>query len=160
MLTGFYISGGSTEGSLGGWLAQRQAALRELMAAGALSTFTLGLPCVPMISRAPAVPEKRFLWNLSVIELKALHLERRRLLNRRADIRDAIKGRKMVAQNRKNPVIADWAHVSGGSTEGSLGGWLAQRQAALREVMAAGALSTFTLGLPCVPILSRAPRVP
>ena len=70
MLTGFYISGGSTEGSLGGWLAQRQAALREVMAAGALSTFTLGLPCVPMISRAPAVPEKRFLWKLGVIGLR------------------------------------------------------------------------------------------
>ncbi|MFN2499871.1 MAG: hypothetical protein ABR557_12360 [Pyrinomonadaceae bacterium] len=42
MLTGFYISGGSTEGLLGGWLAQRQAALREVMAAGALSTFYIG----------------------------------------------------------------------------------------------------------------------
>jgi hypothetical protein len=48
---------------LGGWLAQRQAPLREVMAAGALSTFTLGLPCVPMISRAPAVPEKDFCGN-------------------------------------------------------------------------------------------------
>ena len=63
-------SGGSTEGLLGGRLAQRQAALREGMAAGALSTFTLGLPCVPMISRAPAVPEKRFLWKLGVIRLR------------------------------------------------------------------------------------------
>jgi hypothetical protein len=56
---------------LGGWLAQRQAALREVMAAGALSTFTLGLPCVPMISRAPCVPKKNFLWKLRVIRLKA-----------------------------------------------------------------------------------------
>jgi len=56
---------------LGGWLAQRQAALREVMAAGALSTFTLGLPCVPMISRAPSVPEKRFLWKPGVIGLRA-----------------------------------------------------------------------------------------
>ncbi len=54
---------------------------------------------------------------------------------------------------QENPVISDWVPISGGSTEGLLGEWLAQRQAALREVMAAGALSTFTLGLPCVPIL-------
>jgi hypothetical protein len=61
---------------------------------------------------------------------------------------------------RENPAIAGWALISGGSTEGLLGGWLAQRQAALREVMAAGALSTFTWGLPCVPVCSRACRVP
>src|SRR5258705_1512080 len=61
---------------------------------------------------------------------------------------------------RENPVISDWVPVSGGSTEGSLGGWLAQRQAALREVMAAGALPTFTLGLPCVPVILRAACVP
>ena len=61
---------------------------------------------------------------------------------------------------RENPAISDWVPISGGSTEGSLGGWLAQRQAALREVMAAGALSTFTLGLPCVPVVSRAACVP
>jgi len=61
---------------------------------------------------------------------------------------------------QENPVISDWVPISGGSTEGSLGGWLAQRQAALREVMAAGALSTFTLGLPCVPVLLRAACVP
>jgi len=41
---------------------------------------------------------------------------------------------------RENPAIADWVRSSGGCTEGLLGGWLAQRQAALREVMAAGAL--------------------
>jgi hypothetical protein len=61
---------------------------------------------------------------------------------------------------QENPVIFDWVPISGGSTEGSLGGWLAQRQAALREVMAAGALSTFTSGLPCVPVLLRAACVP
>ena len=61
---------------------------------------------------------------------------------------------------RENPAIAGWVLISGGSTEGLLGGWLAQRQAALREVMAAGALSTFALGLPCVPVLSRAACVP
>jgi hypothetical protein len=64
------------------------------------------------------------------------------------------------AQKRENPVISDWVRISGGSTEGLLGRWLAQRQAALREVMAAGALSTFTLGLPCVPVVSRAASVP
>jgi len=67
------ISGGSTEGSLGGWLAQRQAALREGMAAGALSTFTLGLPCVPVISRAACVPKKKFFWNATSIRCKAMH---------------------------------------------------------------------------------------
>jgi len=41
-LTGFNF-GGNTEGLLGGRLAQRQAALREVMAAGAFPTFTLGL---------------------------------------------------------------------------------------------------------------------
>jgi hypothetical protein len=61
---------------------------------------------------------------------------------------------------RENPVISDWAPSSGGSTEGLLGGWLAQRQAALRGMVAAGALSTFTLGRPCVPVSLRAPRVP
>jgi len=61
---------------------------------------------------------------------------------------------------RENPAIADWVPSSGGCTEGLLGGWLAQRLAALREVMAAGALSTFTLGLPCVPEFLRAACVP
>ena len=61
---------------------------------------------------------------------------------------------------QENPVISDWVPNSGGYTEGLLGGWLAQRQAALRGVLAAGALSTFTLGLPCVPVFLRAPHVP
>jgi hypothetical protein len=61
---------------------------------------------------------------------------------------------------QENPAISDWVPISGGSTEGLLGGRLAQRQAALREVMAAGALSTFTLGLPCVPVILRAACVP
>jgi hypothetical protein len=39
---------------------------------------------------------------------------------------------------RENPVISDWAPCSGGCTEGLLGGWLAQRQAALRGMVAAG----------------------
>jgi hypothetical protein len=61
---------------------------------------------------------------------------------------------------RENPVISDWVPYSGGCTEGLLGGWLAQRQAALSGVVAAGALSTFTLGRPCVPVFFRAPPVP
>jgi hypothetical protein len=44
---------------------------------------------------------------------------------------------------RENPVITDWVHILGGNTEGLLGGWLAQRQAALRGLLAAGARSTF-----------------
>jgi hypothetical protein len=40
---------------------------------------------------------------------------------------------------RENPAISDWVLCFGGKTEGLLGGRLAQRQAALREVMAAGA---------------------
>ena len=43
---------------------------------------------------------------------------------------------------QENPVITDWVHGSGGSTEGTLGRWLAQRQAALRGLLAAGARST------------------
>ncbi len=60
-LTGFQVRGECTEGLLGGWLAQRQAALRGKLAAGAFSTFTLGRPCVPVFSRACAVPLKLFL---------------------------------------------------------------------------------------------------
>ncbi len=44
---------------------------------------------------------------------------------------------------QENPAIADWVPISGGSTEGLLGGWLAQRQAALRDVVAAGARINF-----------------
>ena len=40
---------------------------------------------------------------------------------------------------QENPAISDWVPCFGGKTEGMLGGWLAQRQAALRDVMAAGA---------------------
>ena len=61
---------------------------------------------------------------------------------------------------RENPAISDWVRSSGGCTEGLLGGWLAQRQAALRGMVAAGAFPTFTLGLPCVPVFLRAPHVP
>src|SRR4030095_918242 len=61
---------------------------------------------------------------------------------------------------RENPAISDWVPISGGGTEGSLGGWLAQRQAALREVMAAGHFEPLLWGLPCVPVLPRAACVP
>jgi len=40
---------------------------------------------------------------------------------------------------RENPAISDRVRISEGATEGTLGRWLAQRQAALRGVMAAGA---------------------
>jgi hypothetical protein len=66
---------------LGGWLAQRQAALREVMAAGALPTFTLGLPCVPVFPRAPPVPEKEFSGKLET--LKTNTSERRLTFDRR-----------------------------------------------------------------------------
>jgi len=66
----------------------------------------------------------------------------------------------LIPKKQENPVISDWVPISEGSTEGLLGGRLAQRHAALREVMAAGALSTFTLGLLCVPVVSRAACVP
>jgi hypothetical protein len=46
---------------------------------------------------------------------------------------------------RENPAISDWVPISGGSTEGLLGRRLAQRQAALRGLMAAGARYDFTL---------------
>ena len=39
---------------------------------------------------------------------------------------------------QENPAISDRVHKKVGLTEGSHGGRLAQRQAALREVMAAG----------------------
>ena len=45
-------------------------------------------------------------------------------------------------QKQEDPVISDWVHDLGGSSEGLLGRQLAQRQAALREMMAAGAQST------------------
>ena len=41
LLTGFNF-GGVAIGLLGGWLAQRQAALRELMAAGSLFNLYIG----------------------------------------------------------------------------------------------------------------------
>jgi hypothetical protein len=63
LLTGSYISGGSTEGLLGGWLAQRQAALRGMLAAGARFDFTLVIPCVPVLLRALAMPQERNFWN-------------------------------------------------------------------------------------------------
>jgi len=52
---------------------------------------------------------------------------------------------------RENPAISDWVRGSVGSTEGLLGGRLAQRQAALRGVLAAGARSTFEVLRACRP---------
>jgi hypothetical protein len=136
------ISEGSTEGLLGGWLAQRHAALREVMAAGALSTFTLGLPCVPVLLEHLLCHRKTFCGKGGLFSLEHAGLF---VVFSQCLI--------TVCKKQENPVISDWVHISEGSTEGLLGGWLAQRHAALREVMAAGALSTFTLGLPCVPVL-------
>src|SRR5205807_9563053 len=56
---------------------------------------------------------------------------------------------------RENPVISDRVPIRGDLTEGSLGGRLAQRLAALREVMAAG--SRF---ISCLPSWSLALAVP
>jgi hypothetical protein len=47
--------------------------------------------------------------------------------------------------NAGNPVIADWVQFRLEFPEGLLGGWLAQRLAALRGKMAAGARFNFTL---------------
>jgi hypothetical protein len=61
---------------------------------------------------------------------------------------------------QENPVISDWVPSSGGSTEGLLGGRLAQRLAALRGMLAAGARWGLSIGLTCVPVSYRAPCVP
>ncbi|OLE53064.1 MAG: hypothetical protein AUG51_14760 [Acidobacteria bacterium 13_1_20CM_3_53_8] len=56
---------------------------------------------------------------------------------------------------RENPAISDRVRISEGATEGTLGRQLAQRQAALRGVMAAGARF-----ISCWPTRDRALRVP
>src|SRR5205807_9888432 len=58
---------------------------------------------------------------------------------------------------RENPVISDRVPIRGDLTEGSLGGRLAQRLAALREVMAAGA--RLFACLPSSPSALAVPRV-
>src|SRR6266850_2257580 len=50
LLTGFKVRRGKTVGMLGGWLAQRQAALRGLMAAGTRSTFRMFRACRSFLS--------------------------------------------------------------------------------------------------------------
>jgi cephalosporin-C deacetylase-like acetyl esterase len=50
-----------TEGSLGGGLAQRQAALRDVVAAGARS-----ISCLPTIDRAHRVPQKKYFLEISL----------------------------------------------------------------------------------------------
>ena len=64
-LTGFMISGGSTEGSLGGLLAQRQAALREVIAAGSRINFPLVYRACRLYLEHVACQEDRFLENRS-----------------------------------------------------------------------------------------------
>jgi hypothetical protein len=54
-----------------------------------------------------------------------------------------------MLKKQENPVIADWVRGSGGSTEGLLGGRLAQRQAALRGKKAAGHGQLFGLFRAC-----------
>jgi hypothetical protein len=56
---------------------------------------------------------------------------------------------------RENPVISDRVPIRGDFAEGSLGGRLAQRLAALRDVMAAGARF-----VSCLPSCSSALAVP
>jgi hypothetical protein len=51
-----------TEGSLGGGLAQRQAALRDVMAAGARF-----IACWPTLLRAHRVPQKFIFWKSVLI---------------------------------------------------------------------------------------------
>ena len=50
---------------------------------------------------------------------------------------------------REDPVISDRVCVSGGSTEGSLGRWLAQRQAALRGCWRRGHGRRFVCSVSC-----------
>src|SRR5438270_742849 len=54
---------------------------------------------------------------------------------------------------RENPAISDWVPISEGSTEGLLGGWLAQRCGG------GGSRPNFYC-LPCVPSSFRALRMP
>jgi hypothetical protein len=54
-------------------------------------------------------------------------------------------GHKICVAKVGNPVIADWVQFRLVLSEGLLGGWLAQRQAALRGKLAAGARSNFAL---------------
>jgi hypothetical protein len=59
-----------------------------------------------------------------------------------------------VVQTRENPVISDWVHVLGGSTEGLLGRLLAQRQAALRGTGGGGTANVFVYSVRAGEILS------
>ena len=65
MLTGFQFRG-VTEGLLGGWLAQRQAALRGVMAAGARFNFTL-VSRACRFSLEHVLCHENFFWNLGPI---------------------------------------------------------------------------------------------
>jgi hypothetical protein len=57
---------------LGGRLAQRQAALREMMAAGALSTFAWGLCACRFSLEQIACHGENFLWNFQAIQFQGL----------------------------------------------------------------------------------------
>ncbi len=65
------------------------------MAAGSLSTFTLGLPCLPMISRAACVPRKRFFW-----KVRAIGLRERVASALRRDAGDNYQGRASTNRDR------------------------------------------------------------
>ncbi len=61
---------------------------------------------------------------------------------------------------RENPAIADWVPYFGGSTEGLLGRVAgAAAGGAQREVGGGGTLRLY-FGLPCMPVIPRAPSVP
>ena len=126
------ISGGSTKGLLGGWLAQRQAALREVMAAGALSTFTLGLPCVPVCTRACRVPWENFLWKLRVIDSRREWYRTDKYFVAAAAANSFSLGHESIrtdGRKRKNPVIADRVQFRKGLLLGcSAGGWRSGRR--------------------------------
>jgi len=67
LLTGFHISGGSTEGTLGGWLAQRQAALRGKLAAGARFDFTLVSRACRLSLEHLVCQRERLFWKVGLI---------------------------------------------------------------------------------------------
>ena len=77
-LTGFHISGGSTEGLLGRLAgAAAGGAQREVGGGGTLRLY-FGLPCMPVIPRAPPVPEVVIFWNLGVIEYLGVLVEQQK----------------------------------------------------------------------------------
>src|SRR5215468_951060 len=98
------------------------------------------LPCVPISYSAPRVPQKTFSGNHASLAIKTDSWS--------SDLVSFLSDFLHGALKRENPVISDRVRDSGGSTEGTLGRWLAQRQAALRELLAAGARSAYFV-CPC-----------